>query len=208
MDKKKLIQAGIIAASLVAGGCVGAIAHSQLVEPQVITQTVEKNVTVEVPVEVVKEVPVEVIKTVTVTTEVDNGKLAEVLQHIYDNKGSIEYLTEDLKDSEVAQIADRVVLVNDFKAMAVDAVKADLTDLVDKEVVADVTIDDRDVERVRIQDDADEVVVESIDFEDKDAELLVSGTFEHEDVKYAFTVAVEFKDGEVDDTSLDALSVK
>jgi hypothetical protein len=143
---------------------------------------------------------------VVVKVEVDNGKLADVLQHIFDNEGAVEYLTEDLKDSEVEQIADRVILVNDFKAMAVDAAKAEIADLVDKEVVGTETLDEDDVEKVKIDDEADEIAVDEIDFEDKDAVLVVTGEFSHDDVDYDFTVEVEFKDGEMEEVSLVSVS--
>jgi hypothetical protein len=129
------------------------------------------------------------------------------MQAIYDNDGKVEFVVDDLKDSEVELIADRFVLVNDFKALALAEVKKNLADLVDKEVVSGVTIDDKDVERVRLNDDADEITVDDIDFEDKDASLLVTGTFEQDDVKYEFEVSVDIKDGEVDDSSLEALNL-
>ena len=63
-------------------------------------------------------------------------------------------------------------------------------------------MDEDDVERVRVDDDFDEILVDDIDFEDKDAELILTGTFEHDDVDYEFTAMVEFKDGEIDDVEL------
>jgi hypothetical protein len=201
----------VIGVGLVAVGAIGgAVLHSTVSEPVVVT----KNVTVDATPEQLKAAfdngvasvkPEVIVKNVTevVTVKVeDTAKLDAVLEHIYDNDGKIEYLTSDLKDSEVAQIADRIVLVNEFKALAVAEVKKELADLVDKEVVAGETIKDEDVERVRVNDDADEVLVEDIDFDDKDAELTVTGTFEADDIKYKYEVVVEFKDSKIDDSKL------
>lgn len=142
-----------------------------------------------------------------VVVDASANKLDAVMQAIYDNDGNVEFVVSDLKDSEVELIADRFVLVNDFKAMALDEVKKNIADLVDKEVVANVSIDDKDVERVRVNDDANEIVVDDIDFDDQDATLLVTGTFEADDVKYDFEVSVEIKDGKVDDSSLESLDL-
>lgn len=197
MESKKLVAvAGAI--SLGVGAIVGAVAFP--VEKEVV---VEKNVTVEKPVEVVKYVnsTVEVVKEVEVvkTVTVDNGNLSEVLQHIYDNDGNVEYLVDNLDDNEVALIADRVIFVNEVKKLSVDAIKDDLFNELDGENVNGTVLDDRDMERLRINDDANEITVESIDFEDKDADLNVTGTFEQDDVKYDFSAVVRFKDGEYDE---------
>ena len=158
--------------------------------------------TVEVPVEKI----VEVSKEVKVEVPVDNGNLKLVLEHIYDNNGDIEYITDDLDDDEIDLIVDRVVLVNDFKALALNEVKKNLFDELDGEVVGTETLDDRDMERLKLDDEADEIVVDEIDFEDKDAELLVTGTFEQDDVEYEFTARVIFKDGEVDELEVDSVA--
>jgi len=181
MDKSKIIAVG--AASAVIGLGLGyGLAPENTVEVPGETKIVKE--TVEIPVETIKEV--EVIKEVNVTKEVlvDNGKLDDVLTHIYDNDGSIEYIIDDLDDDEVYLIADRVVLVNEFKKLAVDAVESELIDEVDKMVVSGVELDEDDVERLRIDGDLDEVVINDIDFEDKDATVVVTGTFEQDDIEY------------------------
>ncbi|HEY9705828.1 MAG TPA: hypothetical protein V6C58_25555 [Allocoleopsis sp.] len=194
MKKVKKILAVTGASVLLLGA--GAFAGAQLFPKEVVKEVpVEKVVTVE------KEVPVEVVKEVKVTQLVDNGKLDMVLKEIYDNNGNVAYLTDDLEDDEISQIADRIVLVNDFKSLAVQEVRSNLFDELDGETFNLVTFDDKDMERLRINDDADEIVIEDIDFEDKDAELLVTGTFEQDNVKYKYEALVEFKDGEVDEIS-------
>jgi hypothetical protein len=216
MNNKVLkVGALVVASALVGAGVTAMVNYSDVSQEQadlLVAQAQTKayaegkaSVVIPSPVIVEKNVTVEKIVTVDKIVEVDNGKLDAVMQSIYDNDGSVEFVTEDLKDSEVSQIADRFVLVNDFKSLALSEVRKNLADLVDKEVVSGVTIDDKDVERVRLNDDANEIVVDDIDFEDKDAVMLVTGTFEQDDVKYEFEVSVEFKDGSVDDSSLESL---
>lgn len=204
MDKKTKLVGSIVAGAVLLGAAfAGGVISTPTPEPVVVEKVVvsEKIVEVKVP------GPVQYLPGEVKTVEVDDGKLDEVLQAIYDNDGDVAFVTTDLKDSEVADIADRFVLVNDFKAMALDEVKKNIADLVDKEVVANVTIDDKDVERIRLNDDANEIIVDDIDFDDKDATLLVTGTFEADDVKYEFEVAVDVKDGSVDDSSLESLDL-
>jgi len=197
MEGKKL-AAVVGAISLTVGALGGAYYSPVEVTKEVI---VEKNVTVEKPVieyvnntvEVVREV--EVVKTVVV----DSGNLSEVLQHIYDNSGNVEYLVDSLDDDEVSLIADRVIFVNEVKMLAVDAIKEDLFNELDGESINGTVLDDRDMERLRINDDADEILVNSIDFDDKDADLDVIGTFEQDDIKFDFSAVVRFKDGEYDE---------
>ena len=138
---------------------------------------------------------------ITVTEQVDNGKLDLVLKEIYDNNGQVSYLTDDLDDDEVSLIADRIILVNDFKALAIAELKKNLFDELDGETVDTEVLDDKDMERLRINDDADEISIDDIDFEDKDADLSLTGTFEQDDIKYDFEATVSFKDGEVDEIS-------
>ena len=154
------------------------------------------------------------VVTETIEVEVDNGNLDTVLQHIYDNDGSVDYLTEDLDDDEISQIVDRIVFTNEIKDLAVAEVKAEAADEIDgthNVTISDgepvsVDFDEDDIERVRVQDDDDEVVIDDIDFEDGDADVLVSVNFEHEvdgkDVKFVADFNVEIKDGEIDDLNL------
>jgi len=217
----KKVVAALTAAGLVAGGLVGAAVNASM-DSSDFTQAqidslvanasaqakseyakgfLEGQASVDIPV----VEPVVITNNVTEFVEVDNENLQLVLEHIYDNDGDVEYLTEDLKESEVAQIVDRVIFINEVKALALAETKKEILDLVDKEIVNGNEIDEDDVERVRYNDDADEITVDDIDFDDKDAEAYVSGTFEHDDIKYEFVVKVIFKDGEVDDIELDSL---
>ena len=200
---KAVALGGVVVASALAGG----LATSLMVEPVQLPAEIEYvNVTVPGPVQTV-EVQVPVEKIVTVEKLVDNGQLAEVEQAIIDNKGDVSFCTNELDDDEAALVGDCLVLTNDFKEIAMQEAKKEIADLVDKEVVSGVTLDEDDVERIRLNDDLDEVTVTSLDFEDKDANVVVSGTFEHDDVKYDFEVEVEFKDGEVEDVSLESLEL-
>lgn len=194
-------MAAATAISLVVGGVGGHFILPQevVVEKEVIKQ-VNVTETIEVPVEVIKEVNV----TETVEVPVDNGNLQLVLDHIYDNDGSVNYLTDDLDDDEIDQIVDRIVFMNEVKKLSVDAVKDDLFDELDKfEFVRSdnttVVLDEDDMERLRVDDDDDEIFVEDVDFEDGDAEVKLTGTFEQDDEEFKFEVIARFKDGEYDE---------
>jgi hypothetical protein len=203
--KKALAVAGAIGLAL-AGGLAGAtlfpVEKIEIVTKEVI---VEKNITTEVPFEVVKEVPVNV--TVEKIVKVDNENLPLVYKYIVDQEGDLTELDiSEIDDNGVDELVSQIIFVNDIKSLAIAEAKSEIADLVDKEVVDTVSLDEDDVERIRIKDDFDEVTVEDIDFEDKDAELRVFGTFEHDDVDYKFEVEVEIKDGEVDDIKLISVS--
>ena len=79
-------------------------------------------------VEKIVEVKVPVEKNITKEVLVDNKNLDKVLQFLYDEEGNIEYVTSDLKEKEMGLIVDRIVLVNDFKSMAVSKVSSDAFD--------------------------------------------------------------------------------
>lgn len=139
---------------------------------------------------------------------VDNGNLDLVLEHVYDNNGNVEYLIDDLDDDEVGKIVERIVFINDIKALAVDYVRAEGIEELDKELVNGTVLDEDDVERFKIDDEADEVLVSNIDFEDSDAEVFVRARFEHDDVDYEVVYRVEFEDGKVEDISIDSLDLR
>ena len=168
------------------------IADLEAREPEVITETVTETETVEVEVETI--------------VEVDNGNLADVLDHIYDNDGSVEYLIDHLDDDEVDQIVDRIAFINDAKKLAIDGVKDDLFDELDDVKPDDVgfKLDKDDMERLRINDNDDELEILDVDFEDLDADIMVTGTFNQENnagntVKFSFAAQVEINDGEYDE---------
>ena len=103
----------------------------------------------------------------------------------------------------VPPVINRILFLNNIKAKAVAEVEKEFEDLIDDEVFDGVEFDDDDVERVRILDDGDEVVIDDIDFEDFDADVVVQVKFEQDDIKYKAYVNVEIKDGDVEDSDLD-----
>ncbi len=177
---------------------------------KVVTQ--EKLVTVEVPVpfeqivevEKLVEVPVEV----PVEIEVDSDNLQMVLDHIYDNDGKVCYLLDDLDDDEVDQIVERIDFINSAKKLAVDAVKDEGVDLLDKEEIDGEVLDEDDIDRFKIYDDDEDIEIEDVDFDDSDADVIVQARFEQDDIKYKATYNVEFKDGEVDDVDLVSIELR
>ena len=159
-----------------------------------------RNVTVEVPV----ELPVEVIKEVEKVVEVIPQSF---LEYIYDQEGNLSELdTSDLDDDELDQIVSRIAFLQESKVIALESVKSELFSELDREefTMSDnstVKFDEDDLERLRLDDESDEVVIDSVDFDDSDAEVIVTGRFEQDDVKYSFEALVVIKDGEFDEIS-------
>lgn len=145
---------------------------------------------------------------VDVEVEVDNGNLALVLDHIFDN-GDVSYLTYDLDDDEVDEIVDRIVFVNDIKELAIKEVKDEGVDELDKENIVinstsgeNVTLDDRDIKRFRLYDDSDEIMIDEVEFDDGDASVYIDTKFKYEEEMYYARFLIEFEDGEVDDITV------
>jgi hypothetical protein len=205
----KKVTAIVAVIGVALGALSGIAGHAYFAEPVVTVETKEviKEVPVDHIVEVIKNVEVPVEHIVTKEVPVDNGNLDLVLQHIYDNDGDVAYLTSDLKDTEVAQIADRIVFVNDIKALAVAEVKKNGIKELDKEMVGTVKLDDSDIESFKIKSNDDEISVDDIDFDDSDADLSVTARFYQDDVKYEAVFTVEVKDSKIDDLSVDSISV-
>lgn len=174
---KNTILAIIGIALLVFGGVFGAVAFSK---------------------ETVKEVPteVEVEKIVEVEKLVDNGNLAILEQYIFDHDGNLTELeADDLDEDEMSLLIERINFLKDLKIKALEEVKKELFDEVDGKKVGKVKLEEDELERLKLDDEDDEVIVSDIDFEDKDAIVTVKGTFEQDDEEYEFEVEVEFKDG-------------
>jgi len=196
---KAVVATGLIASALLGAGLQDVLEQPEVEYEQVnvtMTETITELVEVEVPVNVTEFV------------EVDNGNLDLVLEELFDNDGSVEYLVEDLDDDELDQIVGRITFANDIKALAVAEAKSEIVDLLHKENINGTVLDEDDIERVKVQDDDDEVVIADIDYEDLDAEVLVEIKFEQDDVNYLAVVEVEIKDGKVDDIDLKSISLR
>ena len=187
--KKALAVIGI--AGLVAGGAVaGFVADDSNKVNDLITQNVDlqaqiDNAALVEPVEVIVEVPV------------DNENLGLVLDHIYELDGDINYMTDDLDDDEVDKIVERIVFVNEAKAAAVAEVKKKLFDEIDDRWGS--KYDEDNMDRLRIDDDFDEIEFKIDDWDDQEATVTVKGTFEDDGHKQLFTAELIFDDGEFDE---------
>lgn len=156
------------------------------IKPTSVTSVVEKNVTVEVP--------------------VDNGNLDSVEQFIWDNSGNIEFITHDLKEKEIAQITDRIVFVNDIKSMAVSDVKDKAFDKLDDKTVGGVTFNMKKMSELRVYDDASDITLQSVDFKYKDADAIVKAKFTYDDEdRYDVTFIVSYDKNEFDTISIDSI---
>lgn len=147
-----------------------------------------------------------------VEVPVDNENLEMVLDNLYDNsvedgESYLDLLTEDLDDDEVNQIVDRIVFINEAKILAASAVdKLDIADELEDSDYNTFNLDEDDIERIRVQDDADEISISDIDFDDKDAIATVKVEFEQDDKDYVAEFEVEFRDGEVDDVEVSKIT--
>ena len=92
--------------------------------------------------------PEVVTETEEVIVEVDNGNLAVVLDALYDNKGDLEFITEDLDEDEIDLIVERILFVAELKAEA----EAFVLDNLAKELEYKYDWDIRDISRIRIDE--------------------------------------------------------
>ena len=194
--KKVMAITGIVFGSLglVAGG---AMLHSSLSNPKIVFEEKIVTNTVEVPgetivVEQVVEVPV------------DNGNLDLVLNEVFDNNGNVSYLLDDLDDDELDLIVGRIVFANEIKSLALDEVKNSLADELDHVEIllsdnSTYEFDEDDFEKIRLDDDSDEIVLSNVDYDDGDADVSVFGKFRHDDKWFSFEAVVEIEDSNVDD---------
>jgi hypothetical protein len=186
--------------------CLGALGIFGLsaCEPQVVTRTEYVTEFVDVPCpELV--VPEPVVEEVVVTEYVDNENLPVVLEHLHENDGQVEYLLEDLDDDELDLIVERIAFINEVRSLAIDEVKSEGLDELDKEVFEGFVFDEDDVDRFRVDRDLEDALILDVDFEDGDAEVLVSARVDQDDGEFEVDFLVEFRDGEVDDLSVEEI---
>jgi len=207
LDTKKII-AGATLLTL-GGALLGGVIGYNLYEPKTVVITETKEVVKTQLVEVEKEVqiPVEVIKEVPV----DNGNLQLLLQYGYDNEGDLSGVYDDLKDTEIDQVVNRIVFINDAKAIALNEVKKGILEELHKSEVtmssgSIVKLYKSDIKRLKFNEDTLDIVVVEKDFDDKDAEVKVTGRFEQENDKFNFEAIVLIKDGAFDEIETVSIS--
>jgi len=145
-----------------------------------------------------------ITETTEVEVEVDNENLDLVLEEIYDNEGDVSYLTDDLDDDEVDKIVDRIVFAQEVKELALKEVEDELADELDNEEItleddSEYEFDEDDFEKIRLDDNADEIEIRNVDYDDRDADVVVTGRFRHNDDWFTFEAEVGFEDGNVED---------
>ena len=167
--------------SILVGGLFGAFVFPNNTETEVEVEVIKE-------IEVLVEVPVEGI---------NDGQLELVNQYIYDNDGLLESIIDDL-DSPT-DIPSRVEFLNTIKDLCVNGVKDELFDELDNyEYNENVTLDDKELTRLRVDDDSDELDVTVTDWEDLEGTVEVTGTFKQDLSYFNFTVDAVFEDGEFD----------
>ena len=165
---------------------------TKIVPGETVTETVYENVTVEVPVEVF--------------VEVDNGNLDLVLDEIYQADGSVEYLIEDLDDDELAEVVDRIVLVQDAKTLAMAELEKEAFDELDMEVFNSTITFDED-ELYRLNFDAEDFSVVDVDFDREEVELTLPFTFKMDGVKYSADAIFSVEENEVEDLDIENIQL-
>lgn len=177
------------AAALIVGATLGAtfIPREIPVEVPVEKQvTVVEYIDVPVPYEVEKIVEKEVI------VEVDNGNLDLVLEYVYEN-GELEFITEDLFDDEIDVIVERILLIEEVKAVSEDYALANFA----RELEKQHDYDRRDISRVKLVEDSVEFLKESANFKYGDFETKLSIEFRYDGVVEERDVIVEYYNGRV-----------
>lgn len=149
--------------------------------------------------------PVEVVREVNITKEVfvEDERLSQVMDLVYDNDGDISFITDELDSDEVDMIVENLIYGEEVKTMAYAFTKNELFDEIDRESVtlkdnSSMKLDEDDLEKLRIDNDSNELIFVDTDFEDKDFEVKVTGRFEQDDVDFEFEAVVEIEDGEVE----------
>jgi hypothetical protein len=131
-------------------------------------------------------------QTVVKEVKVDNGNLDLVLDYLISGE-NVSLVTEDLSDSEVSKIVDRIHFINDSKGLGLNFLKKKFENKVDGMVVNGTEIDKHYIERIKYDKEQN---ISHIDFDYKDADVFVSGTFEQFEVVYKFNATIQIKNDE------------
>ena len=128
----------------------------------------------------------------------------QVLDFIWNEDGNINFILDDLDDDELDQIPARIEMINSWKIMGISYIEAEFADELDKEVFTFVDnstleFDEDDIEKLRIDDDMNDILVDDIDFEDGDAVLIYQVKWEQDDYEFEGEVEIEIDDGSVDE---------
>jgi hypothetical protein len=201
--KKALAIGGCAILAIASFGAGAVLVPREVVKEVPVEKLVEKEVLVEVPVEVVKEV--EVIKEVEVVKEVmvQSEDLKMVLEELVAKNGNVEFLTEGLDDDEIDLIVERLVLTQEWEALAVAKLKDKLADELDKTVVNGVKLDEDYLRSIWV--DSEAITFEDMDFDQHDVEVVIPFKVRQNDVRYEGVGRVIIRDGEVDDFIVDSI---
>lgn len=184
-NKKDLLKGLGLVAMIVAAGLAGALVSSATMEPNVVDlnnrtlEQLESNLEPEVvdlnnrTLESIKEhfepkvINNTEIKEVEVIKEVDNENLDLVLNRLIESEGDFGEIVENLEESNMSKIVDRIELENDFKGLSLNY----LNDKLEREVslmLADTT-GLKEFNSFKIVIDEDSYSVNNIDYEDKNS---------------------------------------
>jgi hypothetical protein len=135
---------------------------------------------------------------------VDNGNLQLVLEEIYDADGDVSYLTAGLDDDELDMIVERIVFQSEAKIIAENAVKSKAFSELHRDDSTGTRLHKDDMRGLKL--DSDDTVFDVIDFDDKDAEVLVKITFRQGSERFEAVLSVLVRDGEYDDIAVESVT--
>jgi hypothetical protein len=200
MNIKKKQIAIALGSIVVLGAAFGAGA---VLSPKEVIVTKEVAKYVEVPGEI-QYVDKVVEKTIVKEVAVDNGNLELVLAELQAKDGDVEYLTEGIDKDEIELIVDRLIMTQEWEALAFNKTKSRLYDELHKEVINGTTLYSDDMRSLYIE--VDDIEFENIDFTDKDADVLVPFRFRQDEDKFEGVARILIRENEVDDIVVDSIS--
>ncbi len=199
MDQKLSTSKKLAAAGIAVGVAVASFGLGAALLPRTIIKEVPKEIIKEIPGPVqIKEVPGPIQQ-----VKVDSGNLLVLEKELLDKEGSVEYLTDGLKDSQVDQIVDRLVTSQEWEKLAVDTVKDRAVEELNKETVNGTQLRASLMRSLFI--DPEDVTFETIDFRDGDATILVPFRLRQDDQKFEGTARVLISENKLDDIFVDEI---
>lgn len=135
---------------------------------------------------------------------VEDARYQEVFDYFLeaDSDEEIDAILDDVEDDEIDLIHERVVKLKEMKTLAAKYFEDELADALDKEVYDDIKIDEDDVEKIRVDDDYDEIRLVSYDWDDLDFEFELTADAEHDDEDFEVVGLVEVENGEAEDLEI------
>lgn len=144
---------------------------------------------------------VEVNNTVEVIKEVENPNYGFLVEELFDNNGDISFALDRLKEEDMYEIVDRLILINNLKQDGLKEVESELFDEIHRTEITmndgtNYTFNRRDLESLRFDDD---IEVVSTNFRYDDFVFKYTGTFRDDGRdRFEFEAEAVFRKGKFD----------